>query len=399
MLEYIKNYLKILFPSMLHLGLSPDLPSSEIKKIKVLNFICWLGAFAALFFIILDAFLLPIELIQVLSLAINGLVFFFCLYLQSKKKYLEARLMLVLLSAIVLFVNANFSFPGFYGEYNYVFLPLISIFFLDKKAWHIFFLILSIAFFYVPNMMFETYPETYFGYANTASLFICVSFFVYYFKLTNQNSEEALKEQKLVAIKLMEQVALRTQANPAFMLRGLAIARKHALSGLIEKSVWKIGKLEELLENTAEQAKKKSIPMALELEMLKSYILLAEKVFDKKVVLNVSYSSGIDPQTQYIPTLILRPLVENTIAYGFEESGTINVHFQKTNRSELVISLKDDGVKKELRSPQEGDFESLNIILAGEQIVLGKKADVKVENYLNQHGNFIGVQISIPVAI
>ncbi|WBX74346.1 HAMP domain-containing sensor histidine kinase [Tenacibaculum pacificus] len=97
---------------------------------------------------------------------------------------------------MILYYHSNYAYIGYYGEYQYIVIPLFTLFFFNEKYIHYGSLIISIAAFYLPNIYWKLYPEQYFGYLNALVLFLGVFLIVKFFKKLNNKNEQLLEIEK-----------------------------------------------------------------------------------------------------------------------------------------------------------------------------------------------------------
>jgi len=178
------------------IGLKEEHGSKERKRIRILNILIYISIIHAVFFLILDGVTGNILSQKTLTLGIQFLLYFVILFLHYKYHIQAARILYVILILAVLFYHSNYAFKGYYGEYQYLIIPLGSLFFFDKKYIHYLALIIAIVAFYVPNLYYQNYPEQYFGYLNASFLFVSVFLVVFSFKRENDKNEYLLEKQR-----------------------------------------------------------------------------------------------------------------------------------------------------------------------------------------------------------
>jgi signal transduction histidine kinase/DNA-binding response OmpR family regulator len=180
---------------MICVGVSKSLPAKEIKRIKVLNVTAYVALVHAVFFLYFDYYTHSLDITKLITLLLEGVFFGLIIYLQHLKQYRLARIIFTVTVFGNLFFHSNYAFRGFYGEYQYLVIPLFSLFFFDKKIIHYSLLALSIVAFYLPNQYFNIYPEEYFGYLNVLFLFVGIFLIINFFKTTNERNEKRLALQ------------------------------------------------------------------------------------------------------------------------------------------------------------------------------------------------------------
>lgn len=136
--------------------------------------------------------------------------------------------------------------------------------------------------------------------------------------------------------------ALQTQINPHFLFNAL-----HTTSFFVRKDPNKAREiiidlstyLRYNLENSC-----KLVPLEMELEQVKAYFNIEKARFGEKISLNIDVDENI--KNISIPSLIIQPLVENSIKHGLlkkREGGFVNIIAKKENKG-CLITIEDNGV-------------------------------------------------------
>ncbi len=306
----------------------------------------------------------------------------------------------------MLFTNANYSFRGFYGEYNYIIIPLMSLLFFERIWIHLVFLVFSLVLFYVPNEILNIYPPKYFGYLNASSIFLAITSIVFYFKLNNKRSEQALAKQKKIALDLMEQKLLRSQMNPHFIFNTMAEVQNSILRNEPEVAASHLSKFCKLIRETMEHSREDYISISEEVDLLQNYVDISNSSSSNTHQLLVDFDQSIDPQETKIPSMILQPFVENAIVHGFENSteGIIKIHFMKPTEMLFTVVVEDNG--KGLNTHTNRKHNSLSTIITKERLML--MSEEKMQEYsleivnkadLNQAESGVKIILEIPLKV
>lgn len=136
--------------------------------------------------------------------------------------------------------------------------------------------------------------------------------------------------------------ALQTQINPHFLFNAL-----HTTSFFVRKDPNKAREiiidlstyLRYNLENSC-----KLVPLEMELEQVKAYFNIEKARFGDKISLNIDVDENVKDIS--IPSLIIQPLVENSIKHGLlkkREGGFVNIIAKKENKG-CLITIEDNGV-------------------------------------------------------
>lgn len=136
--------------------------------------------------------------------------------------------------------------------------------------------------------------------------------------------------------------ALQTQINPHFLFNAL-----HTTSFFVRKDPNKAREiiidlstyLRYNLENSC-----KLVPLEMELEQVKAYFNIEKARFGDKISLNIDVDENV--KNINIPSLIIQPLVENSIKHGLlkkREGGFVNIIAKKENKG-CLITIEDNGI-------------------------------------------------------
>lgn len=162
------------------------------------------------------------------------------------------------------------------------------------------------------------------------------------------NYYQKLQERELRASQLEAQLAqsqlhvLKMQLHPHFLFNTL-----NAISALIRESPDEademVSRLGDLLRMTLETAGLQEVPFKKELEFLKHYLDIEQTRFQDRLKVEMA----IEPETLdgLVPSMILQPLVENSVRHGVAprpEGGCIKIKAWRDN-SFLRLEVEDDG--------------------------------------------------------
>ena len=162
------------------------------------------------------------------------------------------------------------------------------------------------------------------------------------------NYYQKLQERELRASQLEAQLAqaqlqvLKMQLHPHFLFNTL-----NAISALIRESPDEademVSRLGDLLRMTLETAGLQEVPFKKELEFLKHYLDIEQTRFQDRLKVEMA----IEPDTLdgLVPSMILQPLVENSVRHGVAsrpEGGCIKIKAWR-HHSLLRLEVEDDG--------------------------------------------------------
>lgn len=224
-----------------------------------------------------------------------------------------------------------------------------------------------------------------------------------------------VKEYRLELANRTNQLkALQAQIHPHFLYNSLQSIGTLALqmnAPNIYKLISSLGKMMRYSMNTTET----SVPLAKEIDHIRSYVELQSHRFDGQVSLKLELDDKtLDIQ---VPKMIIQPVVENYFKHGFDPAavteGLITVRSRLTDDGRLIVSVEDNGrgaeterlngirlllrragIGSDADSEQEdgGGIGLLNV-LSRLKLLHGEEAAMDIEN-VKPHG--FKVTLSIP---
>jgi two-component system LytT family sensor kinase len=161
----------------------------------------------------------------------------------------------------------------------------------------------------------------------------------YYRQARYREVRSARLETRLMESQLQ---ALQHQLHPHFLFNTL-----HAISSLVhrdpDKADLMIERLSELLRITLRKVGAQEVELAEELEYLHAYLDIEQVHFGDR--LRIDYRVDAAAMDVLVPTLILQPLVENSIRHGLEpmvRTGTLTIEAQADGDT-LWLRVRDNG--------------------------------------------------------
>ncbi len=137
--------------------------------------------------------------------------------------------------------------------------------------------------------------------------------------------------------------ALRLQLEPHFLFNTLnAISSELEANPALAREM--VGNLGTLLRQSLDCKDKAEITLAQELGLLEHYVSIQRVRFGERVEIQIDFKP--DTLSALVPSMLLQPLVENSIRHGIEQrisGGTIVVSASKRG-SYLRIEVADNGV-------------------------------------------------------
>jgi len=146
--------------------------------------------------------------------------------------------------------------------------------------------------------------------------------------------------------------ALQSQLNPHLVFNALNIASTLIDEGQAAAAKRMIARLSEFLRLALEMVDIPEISVADEIKFVRSYLDIEHARFGTRLQARINATAAAMPAL--IPTLILQPLVENSLKHGIlshELGGSIDISIE-THGDRLRISVIDSGRGDALQIPQ-----------------------------------------------
>lgn len=164
-------------------------------------------------------------------------------------------------------------------------------------------------------------------------------------QLMQRINQLIIREYRLeLASKTNELRALQAQINPHFMNNALQSIGTLALQHGDRKVYGLIASLGKMMRYHM-RADSTSVPLAEELDYVRSYLALQRHRFDEKLEYRIEADG--EARSIHVPKMILQPVVENVFKHGIQpalEPGEIVVTCRITDAKELEIRVEDNGV-------------------------------------------------------
>jgi two-component sensor histidine kinase len=211
-------------------------------------------------------------------------------------------------------------------------------------------------------------------------------------------SKERLIRQQIETARLNEQFskaqldALRRQIEPHFLFNAL-----HAIAGLVREkrndaAVTMIAGLSEFLRKVVDTSDRHEVPLREEVQFLQKYLDIQKVRFAERLQLSLDVPEAL--LTAQVPSLILQPVVENSIKHGISKEalgGWIRVEaFRSDGR--LTLRVYNDGPGL----PADWDNSKSGIGIANLRNRLRAMYGDSFEVSLRNHTAGVEVLISVP---
>ncbi len=160
-------------------------------------------------------------------------------------------------------------------------------------------------------------------------------------------TNEKLSVKYELESKDLELKLLRRQMNPHFLFNSMNSLKRYILENEVDNAADYLDSFSRLFRYIFDNMQRKFVNLSDELDFLKEYVRLEDLRFSDKIAFEIKYSPELNLNDIMIPSLIMQPLVENSIWHGLSESENPNKHISLNiykRSSQLIIEVYDNGV-------------------------------------------------------
>jgi sensor histidine kinase YesM len=145
-----------------------------------------------------------------------------------------------------------------------------------------------------------------------------------------------------------------------------------------------------------------------EVEMLRLYLDMERLRFSESFDYNIIYENTIEPETIYIPPMLLQPFCENAIWHGLmhkEGQGKLEIIMSLQN-GKLQCIIADNGIGREkaaeLKSKSNGKQKSFGLKITTERLALFNNEKTihsfyKTDDVLDANGKIAGTKVVLNI--
>ncbi len=231
--------------------------------------------------------------------------------------------------------------------------------------------------------------QVFLNFGKPVTIWLLIYFFYKYSQ--RQLLIQRKNDQLEIAVQESEGRVLRAQMNPHFVFNALNSIRALILENP-DKARTSINQLSKLLRNSLITERKKTIPLAEELDTIKDYLALEIIRYEDRLQFDLQIEEGCEKAL--IPPMMIQTLVENGIKHGISKEvngGKIVIIAQKKNEL-LEVKVQNPGSIQH-SDPLHGAGLGLENSKHRIHLMFGEKAKLKLHEI---EPNRVEAQIIIP---
>jgi Histidine kinase/Tetratricopeptide repeat len=206
----------------------------------------------------------------------------------------------------------------------------------------------------------------------------------------------------------LEMQALRAQMNPHFIFNCLSSINKFILKNESRAASDYLTRFSRLIRRVLTNSQLRMIPLSDEVEMLRLYLDMERLRFDNSFEYHIIFANAIEPETIYVPPMLLQPICENAIWHGLmhmEGHGKLDVVMQIED-DKLHCTITDNGIGRskaaEINKQSPDKQQSFGLKITNDRIALFNdqkqtESFLRTEDVVDKAGKIAGTKVSLVI--
>jgi hypothetical protein len=203
------------------------------------------------------------------------------------------------------------------------------------------------------------YWKTGWFYSGVIAVLATTGFFAFRYRYKQKINKEEQKRKSVEA----ELAALRSQMNPHFIFNSLNAIQDFIFQHKTEEANEYLSKFAKLIRAILNQSRKQFATIEEECDLLRMYLELESLRFNNAFEWEMKIGDGIIASEMLIPSMLLQPVVENSIKHGFKNlkrKGLLRISFEKENGF-IRCEVEDNGIGRSGEKNMDGKSHALSI--------------------------------------
>jgi hypothetical protein len=223
-------------------------------------------------------------------------------------------------------------------------------------------------------------------------------------KIQNRENQNTILRTKMVEL---EQTALRSQMNPHFIFNCLTSIQQLIISGNKTDANEYLVKFARLIRKTLELSASSFITVEEETGYLKEYLVLEQLRIPGQFEFSINIDADINVHKTEIPSMMLQPIIENSIRHGIKhlenKKGHIDISLRRHGEY-VLCTISDNGVGRAKSGESKGSsfienksygMEIVTRRLSAISFHHKNEGTIEVEDLLNTDGSSAGTKVTM----
>ncbi|MEO7043788.1 MAG: histidine kinase, partial [Ferruginibacter sp.] len=201
----------------------------------------------------------------------------------------------------------------------------------------------------------------------------------------------------------LEQTALRSQMNPHFIFNCLTSIQQLIILQKNDEANDYLVQFSKLIRDTLENSSKSFLSIRNTIEYLSRYLLLEQMRFPGQFDFDFKTDKEVNVDKELIPTMIIQPLIENSIRHGFKglvnKKGLINISFEG-REGFIICTITDNGIgniKGDFLTVERHGLKNISQRLAMLSNSVNKQSFFEINNIYNESGEIAGTKAVLKI--
>jgi len=195
--------------------------------------------------------------------------------------------------------------------------------------------------------------------------------------IRKKEQQKTEHEKRIAGIELQ---ALRSQMNPHFVHNSLNAIQYYIDRNEVEVYQTYLSKFSRLVRLFFDYSRVNTITLRDEINLLKNYLEIEKLRFEEKLNFTIEVDKLLDIDEQYIPSMLLQPIVENAVNHGLfhkKGKGELRIGFEYLDSSNFEVTIEDNGIginaAQKLQTHSKENYQSHSSEVLQERLELLKQ--------------------------
>ncbi|MEO5942888.1 MAG: histidine kinase [Ferruginibacter sp.] len=233
---------------------------------------------------------------------------------------------------------------------------------------------------------------------------ITIIFIAFRWRIQKIRIKDFEKNNIKVRMAELEQTALRSQMNPHFIFNCLTSIQQLIVLQKNDEANDYLVQFSKLIRDTLENSSKSFLSIRNTIEYLSRYLLLEQMRFPGQFDFDFKIGKEVNIDKELIPTMIIQPLIENSIRHGFKglvnKKGSINISFEE-KEGFIICTIIDNGIgniKGDFLTMERHGLKNISQRLAMLNNSVNKQSVFEINNIYNEKEKIIGTKALLKIS-